>query len=113
MENNKLEMMTRLKELKELCSKVESNLEKDGLGITNLNKEQLFRYNLRNIIISTEALLRNEPSEKPVIRLKKEIPDAYENIKKLVLTKAGKNNSDDLNKIRELASFIELNFQRV
>jgi len=113
MENPKLEMIETLKELKELSNKVEGRLEAEGLNITNLNKEQLFRYNIRNIITSTEALLRNEPSERPVMRLKKEIPDTYENISCLLETKAGKNNIKDLERLKEIAVFIEANFEKL
>src|SRR3989344_98398 len=107
MESQKLAMIEKLKELKEVSYKLEANLENEGLNITNLNKEQLFRYNIRNIVTSTEALLRNEPSERPVMRLKKEIPDTYENISCLLETKAGKNNIKDLERLKEIAVFIE------
>ena len=113
MTDPRTELIDALKELKELSNSTYIKLEDSGLTITNLNKEQLFRYNLRNIIKATEALIRNEPSEKHALRLKKEIPDTYENVKSLLTTKAGKINSLELDRIKELTSLIESNVDKL
>ncbi len=107
------ETLQRIKELRNLASDTERKLEKDGIPITSIPKEQLFNYNIRSLISAVEALLRNEPSEKPTLRLEKDIPDAYTNLGKLANTPQGKLNTENLNRIKELISYIEQNYKRM
>ena len=107
------EVLDKIKELRNISSEAEKKLEKDGLSITSIPKEQLFNHNVKNIISSIEGLLRNEPSERHVIRLEKEIPDAYNNITKLKETSAGRLNSTHLDNIKELVNFIERVYPRL
>ena len=113
MQINAQEILGKLKELRNTSSETELKLEKDGLGITNIAKEQLINYNIKSIISSVEGLLRNEPQERHVLRLEKDIPDAYNNIGKLKETGPGRMNSVHLDKIKDLIAFIEKNYKRI
>lgn len=107
------DMLEKIKELRNLANETSKRLEEGGLSITNIPKEQLFNYNIKSIIDSIEALLRNEPSEKPILRLEKEIPDVHTNIKKLQATPQGKTNSTALSRIKEVIEYIEQNYKRL
>lgn len=110
---NKIEVLNKLKELKELSNEISNSLEKDGIPITDINKEMLFENNIKNSITAIESLLRNEPSERHVMRLKKEIPDSYKNIQELKKTNAGKLNSIELEKLKSLINYFEQVYERI
>jgi len=101
-----VEVLVKLKELKFVASEAEKQLDNSGMSITNLQKEQLFNHNVKNIVNAIEGLLRNEPSERHHFRLEKEIPDSYVNIKKLKDTPQGRNNVH-LDRIKDLVSYFE------
>ena len=101
------EVLDKIKELRNISNEIEKKLEKDGLSITNIPKEQLFNHNIKNIIGAIEGILRNEPPERHTLRLEKEFPDAYNNITKIKEAAAGKINSTHLDKIKELISYLE------
>ncbi|MBS3175103.1 hypothetical protein J4440_04440 [Candidatus Woesearchaeota archaeon] len=103
----KNEVLGKLKELKDCSKEVELSLERDGISITDMNKEKLFNNNLKNAISAIEALVRNEPSERPILRLQREIPDAYNNIRELKQIQPGKLNSADLDKLAGLIKYFE------
>lgn len=107
------DMLDKIKELRNIANEIHQKLEQDGLSITNIPKEQLFNYNIKNIIGAIESLLRNEPPERSNLRLEKEIPDAFNNIKKLQETQAGRTNSESLARIKDLINNIELNYRRL
>ncbi len=113
MRSKSLDILDKLKELRNLSSETSEKLEIDGLSITNIPKEQLFAYNIKSIISSVEALLRNEPSEKPFLRLEKDIPDAFVNLKKLKDTPQGRLNSASLQLIEEIIKIIERDYKRL
>ena len=113
MQSRASEVLQKVKELRNLANEVEQRLEKDGLSITNISKAQLFDYNIKNIIGAVESLLRNEPSEKPNLRLEKDLPDAYNNIKKIKETAPGRLNAQHLDRIHELVSYFEQNYKRI
>lgn len=112
MQSKASEVLMKIKELRNLTSETEKRLEKDGLSITSIPKEQLFNYNIRSMISAVESILRNEPAEKPTLRLEKDIPDAYSNLKKIRETQPGKMHSTALDKIEELIRYIEQNYKR-
>ena len=107
-----IEVLRRLSELKIVAGETEKKLENDGLSITNIQKEQLFNHNIKNIINAVEGLLRNEPSEKHVFRLEKEIPDSYVNINKLKNTPQGELNNN-LERLKDLISYFESNYKQL
>ncbi len=107
------EVLDKIKELRNTANEVVIKLERDGLSITNIPKAQLFDYNIKNIIGSVESMLRNEPPEKAVLRLEKEIPDLYNNIKKIKETAPGRLNAEHLDKIKQLVEYIEQNYKRL
>ncbi len=107
MQNKSTEVLEKLKELRNIAYETEQLLERSGLSITDMSKAQLFDYNIKNIIGSTEAILRNEAPERPMLRLQKDIPDSYINLDKLSKTNPGKLNSAQLNRIKELIGYIE------
>ncbi len=107
------DILNKIKELRNLANETQKELEQNGLSITNIPKEQLFNYNIKNIIGAIESLLRNESPEKSNFRLEKEIPDAYKNIKKLQDTPQGITTSESLARIKEIISMIELNYKRL
>ena len=107
------EVLDKIKELRNLSNQIEKRLEKDGLSITNIPKEQLFNHNIKNIIGAMEGLLRNEPQERHVIRLEKEIPDAYNNINKIKESAPGRLNSVHLDNIKDLVTFLEKAYPRL
>ena len=107
------DMLERIKELRNVGSETSKKLERDGISITNIPKEQLFNYNIKSIIDSIEALLRNEPSEKPILRLEKEFPDAHVNLKKLQETPQGRTNAEALLRIKDIINQIEQNYKRL
>lgn len=113
MQSKGSEVLVKIKELRNLASEAEKKLEKDGLSITNIPKEQLFNHNIKNIIGAIEILLRNEPAERAIFRLEKEIPDTYNNITKLKETSPGRLNSTHLDKIKELVNYLEQNYRRL
>ncbi|MBI2148613.1 hypothetical protein HYU23_02945 [Candidatus Woesearchaeota archaeon] len=113
MQSKGTEVLDKIKELRNISSDTEQKLEKDGLSITSIPKEQLFNHNIKNIIAAIEALLRNEPSERPILRLEKEIPDLYNNLNKLKETPAGRLNSEKLDKIKDSIVFIEKIYRRL
>lgn len=101
------EVLTKLKELRNLSNDCQRKLETNGLPITDLPKAQLFDCNIKDIVSAVEALLRNEPSERPELRLQKGIPDSYINIDKVKKTNPGKLCSVELDRIKELIQYIE------
>ena len=103
------DILEKLKELKQLSNDTNINLNKAGVKITNITKEELFAYNLKDIFTAMEELIRNEPSEKPRIRLGKTIPKAYENIDKIQKTPEGKMHSEALTRIKTLIKYLEEN----
>ena len=105
-------MLAKLKELRNIASETEKQLGNSGMSITNIQKEQLFNHNIKNIVDAIEGLLRNEPSERHHIRLEKEIPDSYVNIKKLKETQQGKGNQN-LEKIKEIIYFFEGKYREI
>ncbi len=107
------EMLTKVKELRSISKKTEELLEKSSISITNIHKKQLFDNNIKSIISAVESLLRNEPPERPILRLRKEIPDLYINIKNLKETEAGKLYSTELEQLKSLISYIEAIYKRV
>ena len=113
MKSRSMEILNIIKELRNLSPEVDKKLEMDGLSLTNIPKEQLFTYNIKSIITAIEAMLRNEPSEKHIIRLEKDIPDSYNNIRKIQETSQGKLNSTSLSRIKELIKNIEQNYQKL
>ncbi|HIH26045.1 MAG TPA: hypothetical protein HA226_04720 [Nanoarchaeota archaeon] len=100
------DILAKLKELKNVASETQYQLENSGVSITNIQKEQLFNHNVKNIINAIEGLLRNEPSERHYLRLQKEFPDSYNNIRKLKETPQGKI-TPNLDKIKDIISFFE------
>ena len=112
-EINKIEVLNKLKELKELSNGLSNSLEKHGILITDINKERLFESNIKSTITAIEGLLRNEPSEKHTLRLQKEIPDSYKNISEVKKTNAGKLNSIALDKLKSLMSYFEQIYERI
>lgn len=106
------EVLARLKELRDIASETEKQLEDAGISITNIQKEQLFNHNIKNIVAAIEGLLRNEPSERHHIRIEKEIPDSYANIKKLRETQHGRGNQN-LEKLGEIISFFESRYREI
>lgn len=111
--NNKVkEILDKIKELRNLSKETSKKLEEGGLSITFIPKEQLFKYNVSSIIESVEGLVRNEPQERFFIRLGKDIPDAYTNLKKLEETPQGKDNAESIKKIREIIKYIEENYKK-
>ncbi len=113
MANQTNEVLGKIKELRNLSNETEINLEKSGLSITSIAKEQLFNYNIKNIISAVEGILRNEPAERHTIRLVKEIPDAYNNITKIKETPPGKANTTHLDKVKQLISYLEKAYPRL
>ena len=107
------EILSKAKELERLSRESSRKLVEEGLSITFIPKEQLFAYNIKSIVETVEALVRNEPKERLVIRFKKDIPDAYLNLKKVEETTHGKNNLAALKKIRETIKFIEENYSKI
>ena len=107
------EMLIKLKELKDVSKKAENDLEGAGVSVTDLNRKQLFDNNIKSTISAIEGLLRNEPAERHLLRLKREIPDSYINIKKLKETRAGKLSSVNLDKIKTVMSYLEKNFENL
>ncbi len=105
--------LQKIKELRNISNDTIQRLEKDGVSITDIPKAQLFDNNIKNIITAIEALLRNEPSERPVMRLERDIPDAYVNIGKIKNTAAGRLNSNSLDKMKELIGFLEQTYKRL
>ena len=101
------EILEKLKELKQLSNDTNIKLNKAGVKITNIPKEELFAYNLKDIFTAMEELIRNEPSEKPRIRLGKAIPKAYENIDKIQKTPEGNVCSEALTRIKTLIKYLE------
>lgn len=113
MKQQSQEILSRTKELKNLSKETSRKLEQDGLSITFIPKEQLFTYNIKSMIETVEALVRNEPSERLKIRLGKDIPDSYLNLKKVESTPQGKSNAESLRKIKEIIQFIEENYAKI
>ena len=113
MQNKSQEVLDKIKELRNLGSETEKQLEKDGMKITNISKEQLFNHNIKNIISAIEALLRNEPSERPIMRLEREIPDSYNNITKMKETPPGRLNAVGLDKIKDIIDHLERVYRRL
>lgn len=113
MQSKGQEVLGKIKELKNIASETEVKLEKDGMSITNISKEQLFNHNIKNIISSIEALLRNEPSERPIMRLEREIPDSYNNLTKIKETPPGRLNASSLDKIKEIITDLEKVYRRL
>jgi len=107
----KKEVLEKLKDLKVLSGELSYQLEDEGLSITHMAKEQLFSHNLKSIIISVESLLRNEPSERAILRLKKDIPETYSNINKVLETDQGKKRRQKLEKIKEIIQYVEKNYE--
>lgn len=107
------EMLIKIKELRILSSDVGQQLEDDGLPITDIPKEQLFGNNIKNIVTAVEMLLRYEPSERPSLRLKKDIPDSYINLDKVGKTKQGQKQAAKLSRIKELIQYVEQNYNEV
>ena len=107
------EVLDKLKELRNLSNETEIKLEKSGLSITNIPKEQLFNHNIKNTINAIEALLRNEPAERHTIRLQREFPDSYINIDKIKQTPSGKLHAENLDRIRGIIQLIEKNYQKI
>lgn len=105
--NQNNEVLGKIKELRNISSNAELNLERDGISITSISKEQLFNHNIKNIISAVEGLLRNEPPERHTIRLVKEIPDCYNNITKVKETPAGKMNATHLDNMKQLIDYFE------
>jgi hypothetical protein len=103
------ETLIKIKELRNLSIAVDRKLEDNGMPITNIEKEQLFNYNVKSIISAVESLLRNESQERAKIRLEKDIPDAYSNLKKVKESKEGRTFAADLDKIKEIIAHIERN----
>lgn len=111
------EVLGKLKELKDLSRNVYIQLEEDGLKVSDptagVAKEQLFTSNLKNITNGVEGLLRGEPAERHVVRLNKDFPDSFTNLKKVKQTAAGKKNIDSLNRIESLLSHLENAFREL
>jgi|SRR3989344_1736084 len=105
--------LIKLKDLKILTGQLNQKLEDDGMPITDIPKEQLFAYNLKSITSSVESLLRNEPSERPILRLKKDIPDALVNLDKVMQTVPGRKNSIELERIKQIVKFFEQNYELI
>jgi|SRR3989344_4876651 len=109
----KHEVMLKLKNLRVLASELEYNLDKAGLKMTDINREQLFNHNIKNIISSVEGILRNEPAEKHSIRLRKEFPDIQRNISKIKETQAGRIHSPELESMQNIVKFLENNYEKL
>lgn len=107
------DMLEKIKELRNLANETSQRLEREGMSITNISKEQLFNHNIKSMIDSIEALLRNEPSERPILRLEKEIPDSHINLKKMQETPQGRSNSASLARIKDIINHIEQNYKRL
>ncbi len=107
------EMLIKIKELRNVSSEVSQKLEEDGMPITDIPKEQLFNYNIKSIINAVEIILRYEPSERPTMRLKKDIPDAYVNLDKVKKTKQGMARTAELERVRALIQFVEQHYSEV
>ena len=105
--------LQKIKELRNISNETVQKLERDGMSITDMPTSQLFDNNIKNILTAIEALLRNEPSEKPIMRLDRDIPDSYSNISKIKNTPAGRLNSTSLDKMKELIGFLEQNYKRL
>ncbi len=105
--------LVKLKELKEYSKKAEDDLEKAGISVTDINRKQLFDNNIKSTIGAIEGLLRNEPAERHLLRLKREIPDSYVNVDKLKETRAGKLSSLNLDKIKKIMEYFRENFENI
>ncbi|MBI5391598.1 hypothetical protein HZB00_01210 [Candidatus Woesearchaeota archaeon] len=105
------EALPRLQTLREGSRDVNTKLEEAGLKMTHgsagIAKEQFFSNNIKNIVSAVEALLRGEPAERPYVRLKKEFPDAYRNLKLIRETPAGKTQSIALAKLEQALKELE------
>ena len=105
------ELLGKLKELKDLSREVYVRLEDDGLRVSDpvggIAKEQFFTSNVKNITNAIEGLLRGEPAERHMVRLNKDFPDAFTNVKKVKQTLAGKKNAESLNRMEALLTFLE------
>ena len=109
------ELLSKLKELKNLSREVYIELEENGLKITDPNagiaKEQFFMGNIKNITDAIEALLRGEASERPMVRLAKDLPDALVNLKKIKQTNAARMSADRLGRMEALLAYLENNYR--
>jgi len=107
MQNISNEVLVKIKELRNIAYETDQSLERSGLSITDVPKAQLFDNNIKNIIGAIESLLRNEAVERPILRLKKDVPDAYLNISKIKKTNPGSLNSVNLDRIKQLIEYLE------
>ena len=111
------ELLSKLKELKDLSRGVYIQLEEDGLKVSDpkagIAKEQLFQSNIKNVVSAVEGLLRGEAAERHLVRLKKEFPDSLINIKKVKEVNAGMKNRESLMRIEALLTYLENNYQEL
>lgn len=111
MQTKSLEFLDKIKDLRNLANDVDQKLEQDGVRITNIDKAQVFKYNIPSIISAIEGLLRNEPPERHHLRLKKDFPSFHDHIKALKETPAGRLNAQSLAKLEEIIKFLEENYE--
>ena len=111
------EVLTKLKELKDVSRNLYVKLEEDGLKVSDpqagVAKEQFFNNNVKNITGAMEGLMRGEPAERHLVRLAKEFPNSFENMKKIKSCNAGRLNVDTLNRIEVLLAFLENNYREL
>ena len=109
------ELLSKLKELKDLSRDVYIELEENGLKITDshagIAKEHLFNSNLKDIVGAVEGLLRGEPSERHTVRLEKALPDSLVNLKKVKASRASLRSMDRLERIEALLGYLENNYR--
>ncbi len=111
------EVLNKLKELKDVSRAVYVDLEENGLKVSDphagVAKEQLFNNNIKNITGAMEGLLRGEPAERHMVRLDKEFPNSFENMKKVKQASASQKSMGDLNRIEALLTFLENNYREL
>ena len=111
----KTEVLNKLKELKDVSRGLYIQLEEDGMKVSDpqagLAREQFFQNNMKHIVNGIEGLMRGEASEKHMVRLDKEFPNAMENLRKLKGTPVGVKNAGSLNRVEGLVTFLENNYR--
>lgn len=113
----KTEVLENLNELKHLVRDLGPQLEDAGLRFggdeASIAKAHLFDAYLKSIVSATEGLLRGEPAERHNSRLSKDLPPAFEALRKIKNSEPGRAHAAALEHLERLLTFINEKYRQI